>query len=683
MIDRDILLAVLGGISVWMPMRPDSSQPGTASAPARQVGRSENCRPSRRRRIWFSRGARRELARRIEGFAASFAGTYAETDSDFIELSRSLRQLFGTAQSLAGQVNESLATMRDALNSHRVGGADGLAARSLRDLQGGLTETSNELATLRTLAGELRRLRATVESIERVGVFVRTSVFGFAIESARTQDCHAMFGSFVSELRQLADRITDIAGQISAHALNAEAAQGLEWRVLSAAHLELCDLARELERTAGSTAAEAQALLDASLAAMDEAARCMTRITRHAGEAVYFLQFGDIVRQKTEHICAALTQAAALLAAAPARSGADSGLGDSLKSLGARAAAADRILAIQVAQLELIRKEIQDARCRLGDAFDSLGRDTNGLKAALGQWRRNGVEPGDSADPFDAFKADLLRMNDLQQRGHDLRIEARQCVGRAAETSARLADHVEQVKAINIEVHIQALNAIVKTAALGSQGATLSVLSMYVDWLYRQSNDVVLQMVAILESILAKAGAAAGCSATQTRETTHAPAQFAPLDAACSVCREASATADQLVLRQEQALNGSRDLLRRLEDRVAALEAQIANLSELRGELEPWIHSRSAPVAHGFGALSEQYTMRSERDIHERIQNDTAQTSAGEFSGGETNVDLFDLVPATGAKIAATEASPAATQTSSAGPAAAEAPALGDNVELF
>jgi hypothetical protein len=176
-----------------------------------------------------------------------------------------------------------------------------------------------------------------VEDIDRVGKSARLSVFLFAVESARTADCQELFGAFVSELRTLGDRITEAAQAIDQSARQAQQAQEAECEGMSASHGKLSELAKKIEATATATAAAAQTLLDESLVALKQAQAHMQRITKEAGEAVFYLQFGDIVRQKTEHIAAALQDAAAQLAGA-----------NSETEFQARAGLVDHTLAIQV-----------------------------------------------------------------------------------------------------------------------------------------------------------------------------------------------------------------------------------------------------------------------------------------------------------------------------------------------
>ena len=150
---------------------------------------------------------RPDIQGRLQALTDAFAASHAGTEPHFVELSRALRGLYTNATTLASLVNGHLDAMRLALSESHIAGPNGMAETSLRKLQTGLDETSRQLGSLQNVAEELRRLRVQVADIERVGVFIFSSVFGFAVESARTTDCQLMFGSFVSELRALAARL--------------------------------------------------------------------------------------------------------------------------------------------------------------------------------------------------------------------------------------------------------------------------------------------------------------------------------------------------------------------------------------------------------------------------------------------------------------------------------------------
>jgi hypothetical protein len=615
------------------------------------------------------RHSSRSLPLRLQQFAIAFAEAHQHTDHEFVGMGQALRQLHRTAQSLAALVRERLAAMRDAVQTSRLGGTDGLAARCLGDLQAGLAGAANELHGLLAVADDLRRLRGEVARIRRVAMFVRTSAFGFALESARNPDWQPLFSSLVGALRELADRITGLAEAMETHARQAQSVVEAEWKGLSATHASLAGLVRELATAAEVSATAAQSLLDHLLDALQHAETRMDQITQRADEAVYYLQFGDIVRQKTEHVGAALHEAAGQLQSAVRT-----------RSFRAQATRVDQTLAVQIAQLDAIRKEVQTAQGKLGDAFHGLHADTAALPSLLDHWHQHPAAAPPETDAFQAFRNDWQRLERLQHRGHELRQGASQTAHQAIAVSSRLSVHMEEVKTINTEVHFQALNAIVRTAALGHQGATLSVLSMHLDWLYREADAIVREIVPTLEAILARADQTRAPRAAAAGPSSAAEG-LERLEAAFRACRQTSLDAEHLMAEQQTALEGSRDFLGYLEAQLPTLERQIAELVSFRRLLVPWVESSDRASAPATDSPHDRYTMRSERDIHNRVhRHDT---------GGPSDADgpLTPLPPATRAPDSLITADPTPAPLAPDardGAAPPNTPAtLGANVELF
>jgi hypothetical protein len=620
-------------------------------------------------------GGRQALSHQLEEFTATFSACHGKTEADFVESSRALRALYSTAETLARLVSERLEAMRAALGDSRIGGPDGIAAGALRDLQNSFAEASQELLLLHSVTDQLRQFRTQVEDIDRVGKSARLSVFLFAVESARTADCQELFGAFVSELRTLGDRITEAAQAIDQSARQAQQAQEAECEGMSASHGKLSELAKKIEATATATAAAAQTLLDESLVALKQAQAHMQRITKEAGEAVFYLQFGDIVRQKTEHIAAALQDAAAQLAGA-----------NSETEFQARAGLVDHTLAIQVGQLELIRSEVEAARRKLGTAFENLGSAAGALNEVLQHWRQDSDGQKSTSGAVTAFKADLGLMENLQRDGAELRRAVRRAAQSVSAASSQLAVHVGQVKAINMDVHLQALNAIVKAAALGEHGVTLSVLSMYVDWLYRESDAAVAEVINTLEAILKAADRNSGTESLAEGQSGQPTLQsgMEKILGPYEDCRKTSGLADELVAKQQAALSDGRASLDFLDRHLPAIESQIQALASFRQSLAPWLKNSPAPAGGSVEALQQRYTMQSEHDIHAKLQSGAAAPLAVPTPEVEAdNLVMFDALPATGTDSPAPALATEAAGNSTAPTEAPTAPAPSDNVEFF
>ncbi len=624
------------------------------------------------------RAVRRDIPRLLHTFQGGFSAHHERTDAEFVALGKSLQALFNIAQELAALVGERLGAMRNALNESRIGGPDGMAVASLQDLRDGLAEAAAELAALQAVGGGLGRVHALVRNIERVGQSLRASVFGFAVESARTEQSQQTFGAFVVELRALGDKITRVAEMVGQQTGVTRSTQEREWTALSTSHAQLCELSKKLEITAGATATETQGMLDQVLQGLQQAEERMRQTTRHAGEAVFYLQFGDIIRQKTEHIAETLRETAETLNPTVPR-----------RDFPARAAAADGVLAIQIGQLELIRTEVEAAQRKLSESFQSLAEETEQIRETLGLWRSRPqpTHHQGGSDSLGAFKADIVRLENLHRLGHDLRLEARRSTQSAGAVSRQLAGHVGEVKALNADIHLQALNAIVKTAVLGDAGATLSVLSMHVDSLYAESRGVVADLVAVLETVLEQSGGHASREslAEEAIRNTRLHSGMEKIESAFDECRATFDSADKLVERQRDALDGSQALLGSLVHHGSAIEAQIRELTAFRAMLAPWAAAQNAS-APGTATLSHRYTMQSEREIHERAGRSVDAGSSSQ-AAADDNPELFEE-PLPKSEVAIqTRSGPTPTTPDRGTPIAAAVPPpvseLGDNVDLF
>ena len=312
------------------------------------------------------------------------------------------------------------------------------------------------------------------------------------------------------------------------------------------------------------------------------------------------------MRQKSEHILEALRQAVELLSG-PA----------SEEEFRVQAAAVDQMLAVQEGQFELIRNELATAHGRLGAAFGNLAGESAKLSASLGNWKGG-------TDPLGPFRTNLSQLECLNDRSRGLQQKTRETAQRAIDSSDQLATYVAELKGINQDMHLQALNAIVKTAALGHQGATLAVLSMHVDWLYKESSQNVTVIVSTLESILDHAHRTSGkeCAPGPEADAWNAGlhASLERIEAAFEGYQGMSGPAQKIVAEQQSVLAGCSAQLNFLSTFNATLTEQIKELSALRRSLSPWLNQPALAARDSTEGLVESYTMQSERDVHARAR---------------------------------------------------------------
>ncbi len=578
-----------------------------------------------------------------------FAESSARTEQDFVELGGTLGRLYSVATELTRLVSERAGGLRGALAQSRLTGVGGLAAQSLRELRATLEASAGLLDSLREAGGALKELRAPVDGIERIGAFLKSLAVSFAIETCRTAECQQAFGAFVHDLRTLATRIARLGEDMSEAVRTTQRFQACGLARLSSSLEEMREVARRLEATATTTAAEAQQLLDLSFGALREAEERARQIAHHAGQAVYYLQFGDIIRQKGEHILAALEEAAGTLAE-----------GDSAEDFGARAAAAEHVLVIQAGQIDLVRQEVLTAQTKLANAFQSIADETSRLACELERGQTALPGHGGAANPLQALTQASLRLEDLQQEGRVLGQQARATARQAQEASTQLGLHLERVKNINVEMRLQAVNAIIKTAALGAQGAALEVLSRHVNELSCESNQEVAEVVATLTTILQQTrDTAPKRGSIQTESSEGVPSEsvlrggLERIALAYEGFTQTAIQAKSLAQKQRAALSNSSAELKFLADLAETLAEHLQEMTSLRQLMAPWKTEAGTPSERTEESLNLRYTMQSERDMHQR---------ASELAS-------LAMVPS---------APPA-----SAGNLELSEPAFGENVELF
>lgn len=622
----------------------------------------------------------RTVGESLTGFIGRFVAENASTEGDFVSLGRTLRQLYTSATELTGLVQQRAAGLRTALENSRLTGEQSISAHMLAEVHSTLEEASRLLDSLSDVGKALNDLQVGAHSIKRIGVHLSSSVYSFAIESCRTPDCQHAFSAFVSELRTLSTNVTLVADDISREVRNTHESQSRTVQELSTGLQGIRQLSREIEATSQASAAEAQRLLDHSLASLHEAEDCTREIARHADEAVYHLQFGDIIRQKVEHIAAALREAAELLYREP--SGADK-------------TAVEQVLAIQISQLESVHEEVLQAHTKLTACFQSIARETHRLATALTDSQRSSGDHSGAKDTLDEFAAHTRRMEGLQREGKRLGSQALAAAAQAAAASTQLAGHFDRVNAINVEMHLQALNAIVKTAALGRQGATLEVLSSQVDRLFRESSQEVHGITRTLgriqpysdEFLAAHATVEQGGTGSARSEVS---AGLEAIGAAYMELSSTAAQAENLANEEEAWLAENRHHLDFLESLAECFSGHVRDLEMLRAQLAPWASDSTPPTDASLAALDQRYTMQSEREIHARVSQGKDPLAAAALSEPrpDDNVELFDAQPQTDVCVPHAAASETATEpdkkreTASVAAASADN-SLGDNIELF
>jgi hypothetical protein len=253
-----------------------------------------------------------------------------------------------------------------------------------------------------------------------------------------------------------------------------------------------------------------------------------------------------------------------------------------------------------------------------------------------------------------------------------------------------LGGYLDEVKAISADLHLQALNAIIRTATLGRDGGTLEVLSIQVQALARDSGQLAAEIVETLEALLKHAEAThdrTGETSLQERDLHHG---LERIIAAHDDLRQTSRTAAELLAQQKVVLAESQVRLEFLGRLAETIQGEVLELTTLRETVARWKTTEPTLSDTIHQAMTRRYTMQSEREVHRQSENPGASPPPNctpEIS--EDNLELFETpLVAGGSDAPPKSAQAAAPSTEKTGKPEALRPAKtaaesGDNLEFF
>ena len=224
------------------------------------------------------------------------------------------------------------------------------------------------------------------------------------------------------------------------------------------------------------------------------------------GEVVVAIQFHDISRQQIEHIVQTLDEIRTFFS--KGKSGEyiyDETQGDSL-------AKAYAVLSLQVEQMNQVIKEINSAHKKIKKSFNDIGNEVDVLVDEMMGLSKNTDNSYYEETPFEQLISGLNQLDHILTQGKDMAGMIDHNLRRSAEIAENLASHLTQMEDISMDLHIKAINALIMSKRLGTEGKTLSVLAEDVTEVSTDSNEFVFDVVDILKAIRGgPARAAAGC----------------------------------------------------------------------------------------------------------------------------------------------------------------------------
>ncbi len=213
-------------------------------------------------------------------------------------------------------------------------------------------------------------------------------------------------------------------------------------------------------------------------------------IEKHIHEIVQAMQFQDIVRQKLEHVVQAINDIESLLSNTYSISA------ETMFDIHA-------ITTLQIDQLNQAEHEIIDAVTKIIDGLNGIEA---GMQSTIFESQSVIVtSENKKTSQFNIIEADLSQVTQLLRDNADANYDLNKTIRAASLMVDNMSGFVQDIHQIGYQIELIALNGIVNAAHIGHEGAALSVLADAIQRLSVDAQEYIRTVSSILTDIIALA----------------------------------------------------------------------------------------------------------------------------------------------------------------------------------
>ena len=570
----------------------------------------------------------------------------SDTESHFLHLGTKLQDFSLRSSALSSTANELVELLAGAESANLSAGLGTLFFQMNDYLVRVNNEAQKSCGILEQILKQLDLVIGPLEGFRKMDKALRMLSISTKIESSRLGELGAGFITLAMDVEKLSQAVseksTGIMGQrialtqlISENLAMVHATESGQYTDGRAA---LATINRHLETLAelnnNCTATGSQACLVAEEIASD------------IGTVVSSMQFHDITRQQLEHVVEALEKLQH----------------HDCQDTGAQSETCPDMIAeygdtceLQTAQTRHAVDQLVKATTTILSSLRDIGSKQTSISLQLQQAVLGNSESSDSS-LFNTIESEVHRISQILNRCDLADKDLVTAMSNISQTIADIGAFVKDIEAIGSEIDLIALNAQVKAAHTGLQGAALGVLA---EAIKRLSLDAITQTEAVSTTLQ-------GINQTTAEMTDHnflmesAEQQTVQqmeqeahqiLDALSGVNQSVLAKLSSLANQAEALADDINTLTCNFtvhEDIVQKAEQAISTLEQICREARLKVPA-SNEFRNNLRHMEQRYTMESERMIHEmmaarhgvKISGNQQQTVAVNSSELGDNVDLF------------------------------------------
>lgn len=468
------------------------------------------------------------------------------------------------------------------------------------------------------------------------------SMLGFLtqVENAYLSTGSTGFASLTEDVRGLARTIKD-------KALHIKAASG-------SVHDFLAKTLQDISAFKSTRCAQAHAVMDNACrnhlslmaghaASSDSAGRIDTgarKIFEGIGEIVVSLQFHDITRQQIEHVKEVLSSVTEKIR-------------EPGHALPVKAALVRDACSLQAAQLAQSRDELTSA---VRSIIENLVGITRGVGDVAREARSAAYDSRNTGSTFlEDLDSSVSSVVECMQQGSEGQAGLSSMVNAAGNMASEMSVFVRDIEHLGLNLQLIALNARIKAAHLGDEGAALDTISGSIYDLSRNAREDTSSLSATLRRLVDLSGEfQAEFQSIQEKQSLAASSLMDRLNAILSALHERNVSVLSMLT---DLTEQSGRLMSDIEDTLSHISVHEEVGSLLNGAIQIITHlttdtgrfcSEHAPgsASSFFSDIDRIYTMESEREIHIRhvdltVQGAPLPGTTDDRGGLGENVELF------------------------------------------
>ena len=573
------------------------------------------------------------------------AGT---TEDEFLQIGSEVQGFYQRSADITWISNQLL----EVVSGEGTQSLTGRLQQMMADMEAYLTEarsrSSESCRTLEQVQVLLEKLSEPLEGFQKMNKVLRMLSISTKIESARLGEMGSGFVNLAMDVEKLSHQVNEKSATILTHRnMMASMIESNLAGVRSSEAVQDAEVASSLKSTASSlqelvSVNERCTQFGATVSSISAA------VTGSISEVVSSLQMHDMTRQQFEHVFEALER---LLADLP---DSEATATDENRCQALIVESGD-VCELQEAQLRFSSTELYNAVCTVVDNM----RDVACKQSLIAYETRNvaGVADSSGASFVDVMSHGMNAITAMLTSCASADRDMSDTMKKVAQTIGEIATFVTDIEMIGSEIDLIAMNAQIKAAHTGPEGAALGVLAVAIK---RLSDEAVCQTDSVAATLK--------MIHTATEHLSVGTDEEQPGSRITSMQEEVAEILGSLSRMNAQLFSIISDLSDRVSslsydveysvcaidvhERTKALsDGVLASLEQIVMQSRQIVPA-STEFKQNLRYMEERYTMESERHIHEAlarkrsgqsavVDEHVAQNSSGDDSEFGDNVDLF------------------------------------------